>query len=651
MKLSISPVFHFFGNRAIEILRFLVVNLFLFTMIRVFFYLLYVPEETEFGLIDIILAFLSGIRFDLSALAIFFIIPFFLLLLPLRSKLYIKAVNFIIGVTTFVMYTFLISDLFYYAQAGRRTSSEIFIVARNFIDVMQMGFRDFYMHIGFSIFTIIVAIILLNKLLLKKPHKEAICINVRSFLYCSGLLILFLLFEITAIRGGLQEKPLMTSTAFNNNSLFLGNLSLNGAYTIVNALYANDQMKMPSGSRENSVRVIKQMYQNKAVQFTDSQYPLMAVNNPSGKEKKVNIVIFILESFSAKDLTFFGSKTNAAPFLHKLIQEGFLFENAFATGQRSMAALPSVISSIPTLFGKLYINSSYQSNNQAGIGTIFNRRGYNTYFAYAAFNGSMGFSFYSRIAGFENVITQEHFSGFSKLSDSTWGVYDHYTFLEMHRLFSESKKPFASVIFSLHPHSPYQLPKDYRKAFPESMQRADFFNSMKYVDDSLRDFFKAAKQSDYFDNTIFIITADHVFGPRKGIERYHIPLLFYAPGIIPAGTSKRTASQTDIIPSLIDLLNLREKYISSGSSLFREGAGRAYLDMSDLMGYIKDDYLLVVSQKNPVSFYDLKNDRSMQNNLIKDQVNYQERINEMNREWMAYYYAHVYSMVNNKFIE
>lgn len=609
------------------------------------------PLKADFQFADLFLAFLRGVRFDLSTLAIVFILPVFLFLLPFGRKIFYILIDIYIYFSAFVMYVFLFGDLFYFEQAGRRTSLEIFIVGKNFGDVMQMGLGDYKLYLVFSLLIIFFIVIILGKTLRIKMSLANYKSTIQSFAIHIVSIITFLLLGITSIRGGLQEKPLMTSMAFNNNSMFLGNLTLNGAYTIINALYTNDHVKIPEGNREDSFRIIQKMYQNKSVALDDIEYPLMGTSLSTGQEKKYNIVIFILESFSAKDLTYFGSKVNAAPFLNKLIKKGYFFENAFATGQRSMAALPSIISSIPTLFGKLYINSAYQSNKQSAIGSMFDKRGYNTYFAYAAFDGSMGFSFYARIAGFKNVITQDYFKNSEKISDSTWGVYDHYTFLEMHRLFSDSKKPFASVIFSLHPHSPYQLPRGYKKYYPEDEPRSEFFNAMRYVDDSLRQFFRAAEKEDYFKNTIFIITADHVFGSRSGIERYHIPLLFYAPGIISSGKSTRTASQTDIIPSLIDLMNLRESYTSSGSSLFSDNTGKAFLDMSDLMGYVKDDYLLVVSKNNPVGLYNIQNDRDMQNNLVKKGNSSKTRIKEMNREWMAFYYSLVYSMVNNKFSE
>jgi len=649
---SLSNVWLFMDDNLTKkwkiILETFFLNMLFLSLARIVFYVLFNPSENPVSICDAYLSFIVGMRFDAATISMIYLVFFLLLLIPVKRNLYYKIIQYLMFWAGAFLYGFIFGDMIYYPHAGRHTSAEIFIVIREWKDIIRMGVKDYLLVLFLGAGFIIAILLVIRKIIIKNFQFERKTLNWKEIFQYSVSIVLVFLLGIIAIRGGLQRKPLMPAMAFHSENLFLGNLSLNGGYTILKALYQKDRLKMPPGDPQKSFIAITEIYRQKGVERTNPEYPFYVHRSSTGNPKKYNIVLFILESFSAKDLSLYGHPADATPFLHSISKKGFLFRNGFATGQRSMAALPSVVSSMPTLYGKLYINSSYQANRQTGLGTLLSQMGYKTFFTYAAFSGSMGFSSYAKIAGFEEIITKESLNAGKEMDDGTWGTFDHYTFSAMNQKYCESEKPFLSVIFSLNPHSPYSLPADYKKKYPPSHPNSDFFNAMRYVDDSLRDFFQLAEKEKYFKNTIFIFTSDHTFGEKNGMDRFRIPILFYAPGIIPPGESSRIASQTDILPTILEILDADVSYSGVGTSLFSPASGRGILDMGDLMGWVADDYLLVVSMEKITGLYNTKKDPFLGKNLIRESSE-RKKMEAMRKDWESVHFALSYAIIRNRF--
>jgi len=154
------------------------------------------------------------------------------------------------------------------------------------------------------------------------------------------------------------------------------------------------------------------------------------------------------------------------------------------------------------------------------------------------------------------------------------------------------------VMFSVSTHTPWALPEPRFQKFKGNSDAERFLNTMYYTDWALGKFFAAVEQSNYAQNTIFMLLADHASGnmPHPNMrEQYKIPLLVLGPNIKP-GLDDTLSSQIDLIPTLIDLAGWKNaSYASLGMSMVEPRAKRSVIFGRDAMtGRIEDNGTLVV---------------------------------------------------------
>lgn len=612
------------------------------TLTRLSFFFMYSKGDSSFS--EVLLAFVNGVRFDMATIGIFFLIPSLFYLVTIKSKLYYRFWRFVFAALTLWLIVMVSSDTVYFSFTERRASIELLLFFENIVEITVMLFTQYWYYM-LLLMLVLFLVYKLYYILVIKPS-----LKVENFIkpLLSVLIIpVVMIISVIVIRGGLQTRPLTTAMAFQNENAFLGNLALNGAYTSLTALYKKDTIPTRfKYTAEKADAIRRLLYKNPDNSiFVDKEYPFYRKHIPPRKQQNYNVVVFILESWSAADLKIFGSGVDATPFFDKLAADGYMFKNHFATGQRSISSLPSIISSIPSVFDRVYTTSSYAHNKQTGLGTVFKQKGYRTYFAYAARDGSMGFSAYARIAGFDTVVTRESFDLSEVKEDGSWGVFDHYTLNKMHGEFQSLNQPFLAVIYTLHPHPPFVLPEDFKKPF-SNIERSDFFNALNYTDKALAGFFEKAQRSEYHKKTLYVFTADHSFSKNPGKDKNHIPLLFYAPGLVEPGEDYEPASQLDILPSIIDILNINTAHNSMGVSLFDENARRfALIDRGNLMGFIAGDYALLASQDKAVELYNYIDDPGFSKNLIEIEQAVGQKLEQNFYDYLA---AISYSVMNNK---
>ncbi len=572
---------------------------------RVVFLLAYQPPQSTFSVSELVIAFLIGLRFDNAIFFILNALPLLLLFLPIKQRWYATGVDVLLHLTFIYAVISLLSGFVYFGIAQKHPTIELRLIFSDFREVFFMALKS-YWYVLLSY----VAIVFLGWKLwrwLFKPLPATL--SWRNSLVCVPLLLLI---TVISIRGGLQSRPLRPSMAFQNENMFLGNLALNSVYTSVTALFHKDRLPVPRRlSDELITGVWRRLLANNEKPLS-AEYPLWRTSQGNG-DKKLNVVVFIMESWSAADVGALGGRGDVTPYFDRIAAEGLLFTEAYATNTRSIESLPSIISSIPSVYGITYITSNFQTNSQRGLWAIYAALGYNTYFAYAAWPGSMGFDSYARQVGFRHIITRDSFPSGTP-QDGTWGIYDEITFLKMHELFAAETKPFAAVIYSLHPHPPYGLPEGRLKI--NHPKRSAFYTAMRYSDDALAAFFERAKQASYFKDTIFVITADHAFEQRPGRDSFRVPLLFYAPAHIKPGRQNRVASQLDILPSLMQLTKTGQPYSAAGKSLFDNTAAFSIFQKDSLMGYIEGDYALLADGEKPVALFNRHSDPEFTKNLI-----------------------------------
>lgn len=575
-----------------------------------FFYALYMEAAPPF------IAWFIALRYNLATVTAALALPGLSYLLFFRSRRVRKFSLWLAGAVVYYTISVLIADITYYGHAGKHATVELQLYYKDFIDINKMALKEYpLIAVGYVVLGILF-FYAWRRLVKKEDSKPVSSLRYKTQ---AAFLVGFLLLTAIFFRGGLQGRPLRPANAFEHLSQTQGDFALNGAYTAFYALF--HRASFPVASNEEALKNAQKKIQTPDETFLNADYPFYrALKKPNPNKK--NVVVLILESWSAARVGFYGDKVKATPFFDTLARKSWVFNRAFATGRRSIASLPSIVSGIPTLYGSLFITSPFEQNTQSGMGAVFHGAGYATYFTYAAKAGSMGFNAYAKIAGFENILTREDFLPETE-TDGVWGIFDHLTFKRVLNDLEGARKPFASVVYTLHPHPPFTLPQGFviptelkERIALHGQKRAPYYNALFYSDKSLEGFFEVAKTKSWFQNTVFVLVADHAYEESMGLEAFHIPLLFYAPGFVSPRTDERIVSQLDILPTLVSLLQLQSNYASMGQSLIsrdRHPEERfAFIDLEHAAGFVGQrngkDAVLVFDTQKYLGYYDAARD-------------------------------------------
>ncbi|MCB0361269.1 MAG: LTA synthase family protein [Bdellovibrionales bacterium] len=500
---------------------------------------------------EILGAFILGLRFDLVALVLsnaLFFLAFFLPRAWQKQKCFhILLVSLFVLINLFFISRNIV-DVELYQLTGKRSNLELFRLMGDIgTQAPQLIFHYWYL----TFFSLVLAYGLYR---LYPRHFEIP--NTHPLLRALEMLLVVLLLGVSA-RGGWQLKPLKATNAFIFSGEPLGTLALNSTFTVLRS----------KGSRLAPYPEVVEESQLDQVLPVQVTWP----HSPTYE----NLVFIILESFSLEFVGYANQKRGYTPFLDELAERGLFFVNGFANGRRSIEAIPSLLSGIPSLLADPFITSDFSINKIEGLGHVLAAESYSTAFFHGAENGTMYFDSYTQRAGFKNYFGLNEYPNKSD-SDGNWGIYDEpylqYAIEEMNKL----PKPFASVIFTLSSHQPYSVPDVYRDKFPKGS--LEIHQSIGYTDYSLRQFFKAAEKQDWYSNTLFVLTADHTtksdqLAYSDFLGRFRVPVIFYRPrGNFPKASLDQVVQHVDLPLSIMHLLGLRpKKWTRFGRSVFSDG--------------------------------------------------------------------------------
>ena len=344
-------------------------------------------------------------------------------------------------------------------------------------------------------------------------------------------------------------------------------------------------------------------------------------------ESQPNVVIFILESMGReywgsmnKDKKIPGFKSYT-PFLDSLSENSLIFTNGFANGRQSIHAMSSILAGIPS-FQTAFTSSPYAKQKIESLISVADAAGYETSFFHGAANGSMGFLGFSNLLGIKNYYGRTEYNNDADY-DGIWGIWDEPFFQFMSRSLSKQKQPFLSTMFSITSHDPFQIPEKYKQRFKGGPMPID--KCVEYTDHALRKFFEHAKTQDWYHNTIFVITADHTNQINyeeysKPINRFAVPILFFSPNKSYHLKGVRTdlASQTDIYPSIVDLIGYNKPFRSWGRSLVGNDASetpRVINSPGNIYQYMEGNYTYIFDGEKFSGIFAIE-DTGLENNMI-----------------------------------
>ncbi len=551
MKISIENYLLTWLKRCLFALLFL-------SLCRIFFIIYLFPylKGAPFNEFPLVMA--SGVLFDVQAMVYFLSLFHLLSLLPLRPnhKTYQLALKtlFIIGLGSIMLLNFI--DMEFYKIKTRRSGVELFqLVSDKSNPVFSYIYNYWWLSLLFLAF--LAASMYWypkQKKTLKRPRLVPAAI---SFVLIAGLLFL-------GARGGFYTKPLRSFDAARFVDPRWVSAVINSPTQIITSYSSAVPVPLHFMSDDECFAIVQ---------------PIKKENNSLKLKAKPNMVLIILESFGRDYCGYMNRETRFTPFLDELSKKSLVFSNAYSSGTTSMESLPAIFASIPSLLEVPYINSNFQNNTVKGAHYYLSRNGYDCSFYYGAENGSMGFDNFLKISGDINYYGRNEYPDKVSDYDGSWGIWDEPYLQYYADQLANKKAPFFSSVFTLTSHDPYHIPEVYKDLFKGG--DLPIHKAVEYTDYALRKFFETASHQQWFDNTIFIITADHPSHSRNEYfysptGKYEIPLLIYSPKLIKAGINdSATVSHIDIMPTLLDLGLVSQPFFSMGNNLLSQTHGIA----------------------------------------------------------------------------
>ena len=353
-------------------------------------------------------------------------------------------------------------------------------------------------------------------------------------------------------------------------------LASNGPYQFF-AAFRNNELDYPQFYKTLPTDVVAQQMRTELSEPNArfiGQDPLdirRAITNP-GTPRKPNIVLVTIESFSAKYMGSNGDERNLTPYLDALRKQSLYFNNFYATGTRTDRGLEAITLAIPPTPGRSIVKRIGRESGFASLGQQLTAVGYDSVFVY----GGRGY-FDNMNAFFSGngyrVVDQSSVPESEISFKNAWGMADEDLYKQTLKLADTDyakQQPFLLQLMTTSNHRPYTYP-DGRIDIKSGNGRD---GAVKYTDHAIGQFLEAARQKPWFDNTIFIFVADHTAGSAGKedlpITNYQIPLFIYAPKLIDPRESAQLASQIDLAPTLLGLLNLSYESTFFGRNLLQE---------------------------------------------------------------------------------
>ncbi len=589
----------------------LFISLLFYSISKTLFFLFNHSYFSEVSILRFIYILFCGLRFDIAALLLTNI-PFILLYMvpfSLTKKNWYQIILKTIFVTI-NSFTILLNciDIEYYKFTLKRTTADffhLFELGSDLLNLLPQFIIDFWYVVLIWIILSVALVYLYNKA--KEDGNKLVFekINFRKILIGVLLNVATLCLFVIGIRGGLQLRPIVLINANEYVSPKNTPLILNTPFSIIQSYGLEALEEKKYFSEEELKRVFN---------------PIHSPVTSGLIENRPNVFIIILESFSKEYIGSLSKQKSYTPFLDSLIHESLVFDNAFANGKKSIEGIPAVLSGVPSLMNEAYITSAYGSNQFTSLAYILKEKGYSSAFFHGGTNGTMGFDAFCKAAGFDKYIGRFEYNNESDY-DGDWGIWDEPFFKYTEKNVTQMKEPFLAALFSLSSHHPFAVPNKYKNLFQES--ELPIQKSIRYSDFALKQFFEKASKEKWFDNTLFILTADHT-GPsnniyyNNSIGSFEIPIIIYKHNSNLKGINHNVTQQIDIQPTILSYLNYNKKYFSFGNnSLDSSSTGYAINFFNNIYQIIQNDYCLQFDGTNSIGLYRCKSDSLLQNNLIE----------------------------------
>ena len=531
-------------------------------------------------LVHVLLGFFHGLRFDLASLAVILGIPLLLMALPVPWSNH-QWWQFMLSLLVFFLIaaqsTLLIIDIVYFGYVKRHFTNELLFLWK---DISYL-FKEVAANPGYFAVWLVLAILGFYYWI------RLVMIPIRPVSRHWIKFILFFFFVIIAGRGGIGMKPLAIVHAYSSGNSSFGNLVLNGVFSA-----AQSSLSAPVARKIISKeQIIKTL--NLPDDFWKKPYPLAKKNKPDSGQH-YNLVVLLVESLTPRYVdSFSGNKYKITPNLDRMSTEGWKFNQFYSHGQRSIEGVQSVLAGLPSILGLpaiSHLSANYSKiaslAEQNGISTIFVNSTLRESFLFREIAGSTGFREYY---GKEDIPLLLDYHPEEKDRSLGW---DYETLMFSLEKINNYDTQFLAFISLNTDHTPFpKLKAPFNRHPHHATGESGYLNSLHYTDWAIGEFISKARKEVWFKKTIFVVTADHVLAHFQNgdfLQRFRIPLIFFAPEIFKSKEIETVSSQLDLMPTFIELMGLDAEYSGLGTSLMSKKESFALVREGSLVGIITD---------------------------------------------------------------
>ncbi len=590
---------HRFGP--VAVVAMLVVSLSFLIRVILFFYSWPNLELTPLKFIGI---FLIGFFYDL-VVATFFAIPVALYCWLIKDSWYQKKWN---RIPLFILFT--IISLLLVINAGAEIAFwDEFNVRFNFIAVDYLIYtNEVFGNIreSYNIPLILPGVFLMVFILLFLTRKKIFASQEVSMRFAKRTVFFLIFMAITTGAYFLADNRYKNISSNN----YINELAGNGIYEFGAAFWHNEidyQKFYAVNENKKNFAILRQMLQQPNAVFTGDSLSIVRRITSDSPEHKWNIVLISVESLSGDYLKYFGNDKNITPFLDSLIPQSLFFTNFYASGTRTVRGLEALSLAIPPTPGQSIVRRP-DNEDMFTMGNILKGRNFDVKYIYGgnSFFDNMGYFFSHN--GYQ-VIDKRDIPADRIHHETAWGVADEDAFsiaLDECDKSYKAGRSFFNHIMTVSNHRPYTYP-DGHIDIPSSTQSTE--GAVKYTDYAINTFLVMAKQKPWFNNTLFVIVADHCSHSAGKtdlpVTRYHIPCFIYAPALIKPFIQTRFTSQIDLAPTILGLMNLNytSKFMGYDINKTPVTNDRLFISTYQEMGYIKKDTLIILSPQKKISIF------------------------------------------------
>lgn len=568
-------------------------------------------------------AFQGGLMFDSSAIMYTCSLYIAMMILPLHLKerpAYHKVCKWIFVIVNAIGLVLNLMDTVYFQYTSRRTTSTVFSEFGNEGNLAGI-FGTELLHHWYLVLLAIVVVWLMWKLyvtpLLTVQHAR----SWRYYVIMVAGVLLMVPAMIGGMRGGLAiaVRPITVSNAnqYVDRPVDAA-LVLNTPFALLRTM-GKDVFSNPH--------------------YFDNETQLEAVFTPvhtpdsTAQFTPKNVVVIIVESYGKEYLGFFnhdldgGKYKGYTPFIDSLMAKSLTFKYSYANGRKSIDAMPSVLSGIPMMVEPFFVTPA-SMNSLSGLARQLDGKGYTTAFFHGAQNGSMGFQAFARATGYQQYLGRSEFNNDPSTNgdddfDGTWAIWDE-PFLQfmVHKL-NSYKQPFMATVFTASSHHPFKVPKNLENQFPDEGTQP-IHKCVRYTDMALRHFFEEAAKQPWFNNTIFVFTADHTNQTTHDVYKtdlglYSIPIAFYTPdgSLQPAVRDDVVMQQANVMPTLMGLLGYDKPYLAFGCDVLNTPPEQtwAFNYNNGIFQLLQGEWMLQFDGEKTKALYRFKQDPLLKRNL------------------------------------